>query len=144
MIHLLHIAAIASLSLFAQCASAQAASPMKLPTGFAQCFKNCPQLQQVGHSIVITLLDSSGRPFKAAAHEIDATGYQIVATPTPTDNSMLSRMENTTSAVTTQSASVTYETTTQYVVITFIFYYSNGKLIDVKTSEHRFPKLQRQ
>lgn len=133
--------AILGLSLLAHLPAAYAAPPLKFTQGYQPCYRNCAQIQQVGNSLVITLVDKSGKAFKVASYDIDQDAADIVvAAPQPDGPFILPMAPTSAGYVTTMSATATSETATQIIVATFIYYYVDGKLVDTQLHEKRFQK----
>lgn len=131
-------AAFTSLALAIQLGTATAAPSITFAPEYEPCVRNCGQISQVGNSLLITLLDKSGKALKAAAHDIDPTATKVIITPLQNDVPML--IPAGSSDFTTQSATSTVTTATQYIVITITYYFKDGALIDMRTTEQRFSK----
>lgn len=122
---------------------AAAAVPLSFAPGYEACYRNCPQISQVGNTLVVTLLDKAGKPFKVVTTNIDQSATKAVvsasaespALPTLTGATAMSGGE-----ITMATRHTTVQTATETVVYTLVAYYQNGVLIDVKVTEQRFPR----
>lgn len=119
--------------------SATAAPSITFAPGYETCVRNCGQISQVGNSLLITLLDKSGKAFKAGTHDIDPGATKVVISPLRNDAPMLLPMG--TGDITTQTVTTTVTTKTQYIVVTITYYYRDGVLVDMRSMEQRFPKM---
>jgi hypothetical protein len=121
---------------------ATAAVPLSFAPGLEACVRNCGQITQVGNSLVITLLDKTGKPFKVASVDVDPKATKAVVAGS-NDNLPAQPIFNATAAsgdVTSKTVTTTMQTPTQTIVFVVTYFYSNGVLIDCKISEHRFDK----
>jgi hypothetical protein len=132
---------LAGLALAAQWGTATASPSITFAPGYEPCARNCGQISQVGNSLVVTLLDKSGKAFKAVTHDIDPAGTKLVVSPVRNDVPMIVAMGS--DDITTQTTSTTMRTTTHIVVIQITYVYRNGQLIDVKIQEYRYPRMER-
>jgi len=119
--------------------SAMAAVPLIYESGEAPCQRNCSQTTQVGNKLLVTLVDKAGKAFKTESYPIDPNATRIAISP-PRDDERQSPVAGLHGSVTTRTASATITTPTQQVVISQIFYYSKGQLVDVRIVDQHFSK----
>lgn len=138
MIQLTTIAAL-SATLLLSSAPSVAAAPLTYEKGAAPCKRNCGQTTQTGDKLLVTLIDKAGKPFKVESYPIDPSATRIAISPAH-DDAPLDWLKGVRGPVTTRTASATITTPTQQVVISQIFYYSKGQLVDVRIVDQRFAK----
>ncbi|HEU4777095.1 MAG TPA: hypothetical protein VFS95_09740 [Telluria sp.] len=119
--------------------AAMAAVPLIYESGAAPCQRNCGQTTQVGNTLLVTLVDKTGRAFKTETYPIDPNATRIAISP-PRDDVRQSPTAGAHGPVTTRTARATITTPTQQVVISQIFYYSKGQLVDVRIVDQHFSK----
>jgi len=125
---------------------AVAAPQISFAQGLDSCVRNCGQISQVGNSIIITLLDKSGKPFKVATADIDATATKVAISATSDSHGVpgfIGATPMAASDVTTKVGTIVIETKGETIVYTFTYLYRNGELVDVKVDEHRFKKIEK-
>ncbi|HEY0065562.1 MAG TPA: hypothetical protein VGC21_25830 [Telluria sp.] len=118
---------------------ALAATPLFNEDGNVPCAANCPRITRAGDAMVVALLDQQGKVFKTQTYAI-APGATKIEVDRERASTTLQLPEGTTGPVTTRSASTTITTATQQILFTQIFYYADGKLIDVKIVDQVFAR----
>ena len=122
---------------------ASATAPLNFAPGFEACARNCGQISQVGNSLVVTLLDRNGKPFKVASIDIDPTASRVtIGTRNDAMMPMATGLGSGAGSgdISAQSIQTYVYTATQTVIYTMTYYYQGGVLVDVKVTEQRFPK----
>jgi hypothetical protein len=119
-----------------------AAVPLTFAPGFESCVRNCGQISQVGKTMVVTLLDRAGKPFKVASVDLDPAATKAVVAA---NHENLPAQQIFTAAaaggdITTRTISTTLQTPTETIVYLVTYFYVGGVLVDVKIQEHRFDK----
>jgi hypothetical protein len=132
---LFHVLLLASLP----ASAAFATVPLTFENGVDTCKRNCGQTTQSGNQLLVTLVDKSGKPFKTASYPIDPSATKIEVSPARADQP-LKIPHGAHGPVTTRTASATITTATQQIVISQIFYYAKGALIDVRLVDQTFTK----
>lgn len=130
--------AVIIFSAIAQFTSAQVVSADI--AGQANCQSNCAQIQRVGNSLVVTLIDRSGQPIKVVTHELDPNAGKLTTIKNQ-GNTQVGILSDT--GATTQTTTTKYTTKTEIIIITILYVYDiRGNLVDVKVFEARYPKAQ--
>jgi hypothetical protein len=119
--------------------AAFATVPLTFENGVDTCKRNCGLTTQSGNQLLVTLVDKSGKPFKTASYPIDPSATKIEVSPARADQP-LKIPHGAHGPVTTRTASATITTATQHIVISQIFYYAKGALIDVRLVDQTFTK----
>jgi hypothetical protein len=118
---------------------ATAAVPITFENGAETCKRNCAQITQTGKQLLVTLVDKSGKPFKTASYPLDPSATKIEISPAREDKP-LKLPVGANGPLTTRTARATITTATQHIVISQIFYYAKGALIDVRLVDQSFTK----
>lgn len=116
-----------------------AAVPLTFDKGVEPCKRNCGQTSQSGNLLLVTLVDKAGKPFKTASYPVDPAATRIEVSPARQDQPLKIPL-GVHGPVTTRTASATITTATQHIVISQIFYYAKGALIDVRLVDQTFTK----
>jgi len=105
----------------------------------ANCQANCAQFQIVGSTLVATLLDKNGTPFKVVSHELGENAR-------PVNDGIGNIRDGQVQPMDTAQVSYTkYVTTTQTVFVTTTIIYNNrGEIVDIKITEIRVPRGQQE
>jgi hypothetical protein len=118
-----------------------AAATLTFASGSESCVRNCGQITQLGNSLVVTLLDRNGKPFKVVTADIDPSATQIlVSAPQDSQNApaLFGATPMASGDITAATRITVIKTATETIVYTVIYYYQNGQIIDVKIQEQRF------
>jgi len=129
-----NVARLISTALFLTMTQMASAQVTVLP-GQISCQFNCAQFQLVGSTLVATLLDRTGVPFKVVAHELGENAKPANIGIGNLRNGQVQAMD------TSQNTTTVYETTTHTVYVTTTIIYNNlGQIVDIKISEIRVPR----
>ncbi|HEU4777094.1 MAG TPA: hypothetical protein VFS95_09735 [Telluria sp.] len=136
------VALLAGLAAAAQFNIAAAAVSLSFAPEYKACVSNCAAISQAGNTLVVTLLDKAGKPFKVSTTAIDPAATKAVVSASqdsPAANGLFGAPAAN-GEFTVSTFNTTVETNTDTVLYTMISYYKQGQLFDGKMSEKRFSK----
>ena len=144
-----YLAFVMSLLVLVFCSDSLAKEDEATILSVSNCIQNCIEVSRVGGSMLIKWKGTDGSIVKVISRDVPKGVSLVNDTPISAQLIASKNIYGTTSGTSTGGSATTttytYVTATEIVVVVVtIFYDANGRILDVKTTEHRTKHSQQE
>ncbi|NNF50862.1 MAG: hypothetical protein HKN59_00345 [Gammaproteobacteria bacterium] len=129
----------------------EAAHSSPVPVDWTDCARNCVEIKRSGDELLFFARDGKGEVFKTAHVSLPRDAQAVIdperqvwqrsgPVASPFSGLPVGSTCGSVSGVCTEHASFTYETPTQFIVVTITYFFVNGELQNVEVDETRLNK----